>query len=79
MVDTRSGRKHLLDDEIIDSLWLQGVSDSLSDEHRQHDRDGISQGIGQLEHNNSQGNCRSLSKNGRSNPDKHTTRGRRLR
>jgi len=70
----RSEGNGLLNNEIIDSLRLKSVSDGLGDEHRQHNRDSVSQGIGQLEHNNSQRDRRSLATNTRSNLDKDTTR-----
>jgi hypothetical protein len=38
----RSGENDLLNNELIDPLWLQSVSDSLGDEHRKHDRDNVS-------------------------------------
>jgi len=75
----QGGENNLLNNEIIDSLRLQSVSDSLSDEHRQHNRNNVSQGIGQLEHNNSQRDRRSLTTNTRSNLAKDTTKEQLLR
>jgi len=69
------GENRLLNNKIIDPLRLQGVSNGLGDEHRQHDGDSISQGIGQLEHDDSQRDRRPLSINERSNSDKNATRG----
>jgi len=53
----------LLNNKIIDSLRLKSVGNGLGDEHRQHNRDRVSQGIGKLEHDNSQRDRSSLTTN----------------
>lgn len=40
----------LLDNKIIDSLRLQSICDCLCHQYRKHDRNRISQRIGELEH-----------------------------
>ena len=47
-VEIRELRK--LDDEIINPLGFQSIRDGLRDEHCEHHRDGICQGISELEH-----------------------------
>ena len=58
-----SGGNSPLNNEIINSLRLKSVSNGLGDEHRQHNRDRVSQGIGKLEHDDSQRDRRSLTTN----------------